>query len=225
LVAAGIDSKEHLFNQIGSTGHRFGGILFGGLYDDIIQLAKESGMSIVPTIDMSPRNIAADYEKSIIEEAKTSPFLTDRLNSFMPRSRSLAGQRRTKKNELIGRENLAKLYSAGVILAAGTDYPFLWTPWMLHRELEEYVRAGLSPLEAIIAGTQNAAHVLRAEKDIGTIEVGKLADLVILDANPLENIRNTRKIWKVIKGGKEVDREALQNWIKHEAEEVANIDK
>jgi imidazolonepropionase-like amidohydrolase len=98
-------------------------------------------------------------------------------------------------------------------------------PWALHRELEEFVASGLSPLEAITAGSLNAARVLRAEKEIGTVEEGKLADLIILDANPLEDIRNTRKIWKVIQGGKVVDRDALQNWTKREAEEVVNIGK
>jgi imidazolonepropionase-like amidohydrolase len=130
-----------------------------------------------------------------------------------------------QKEILSARENVAKLHRAGVSLAAGTDSPFYWMPWALHRELEEFVASGLSPLEAITAGSLNAARVLRAEKEIGTVEEGKLADLIILDANPLEDIRNTRKIWKVIQGGKVVDRDALQNWTKREAEEVAKIGK
>jgi imidazolonepropionase-like amidohydrolase len=120
---------------------------------------------------------------------------------------------------------VAKFHKAGVKLAAGTDIPIFWIPWALHTELEALVQSGLTPMEAIIAATQNAARVLRAEREIGTIEVGKLADFVILDANPLDDIRNARKIWKVIQGGKMVDREALKNWIKHEAEKVANIGK
>jgi imidazolonepropionase-like amidohydrolase len=83
----------------------------------------------------------------------------------------------------------------------------------------------MSPLEAIVAATKNAARTLHAEKDIGTIEVGKLADLVILDANPIEDIRNTRKIWKVIQGGRVIDRDALIKFLISEAEEVANIDR
>jgi imidazolonepropionase-like amidohydrolase len=182
-------------------------------------------MGIVPTIDTMPRFILAHHEESVIEEAKTSPFLNDKLESLIPRSRSFAAQKRFQKMTTIGRENLARFYKAGVLIAAGTDYPFFWTPWMLHRELEGYVRAGMSPLEAIMTATRNAARLLRAENDTGTIEEGKLADLLILDANPLEDIRNTRKIWKVIQGGKIVDRKALQNWLKREAEEVAKIGK
>jgi imidazolonepropionase-like amidohydrolase len=77
--------------------------------------------------------------------------------------------------------------------------------------LEELVSAGLSPLEALSAATGSAARALGAE-EIGAIEVGRLADLVLLDADPLEDIRNTRKIWKVIQGGRVVDREGLLEW-------------
>jgi imidazolonepropionase-like amidohydrolase len=63
-----------------------------------------------------------------------------------------------------------------------------------------------------MAATSAAARVLGAEDEIGTIEVGKRADLVILEADSLENIRSTRRIWKVIQGGRVVDREALLVW-------------
>jgi imidazolonepropionase-like amidohydrolase len=61
----------------------------------------------------------------------------------------------------------------------------------------------------LIAATYNAARILGAEASIGTIEKGKLADIVLLDANPLDDIRNTRKIWMLIKGGRIIDREAI----------------
>jgi imidazolonepropionase-like amidohydrolase len=90
-------------------------------------------------------------------------------------------------------------------------------------ELEELVRAGFSPMEAIVAATRNGAEILGAAAEIGTIEVGKLADLVILEADPLEDIRNTRRIWMVIKGGDVVDREALLGWQTREAAAVDAI--
>ena len=68
---------------------------------------------------------------------------------------------------------------------------------------EEFVRAGFTPFEAIQAATRGAAQFLGREKDFGTIEAGKAADLVLLDANPLENIANTRKILAVIYGGRQ----------------------
>ncbi len=79
----------------------------------------------------------------------------------------------------------------------------------LHWELEHFVEAGLPPLEVLRIATQEAAAAVGADDDLGTIEPGKLADLVLLDANPLEDIRNTQTIWRVIKGGWLFDPEKL----------------
>jgi imidazolonepropionase-like amidohydrolase len=76
-------------------------------------------------------------------------------------------------------------------------------------ELEQLVAAGLTPLQAIHAGTGAAARILGAERELGTIEVGKRADLVFLDADPLSDIRNTRRIWNVMRDGRLVDRHKL----------------
>lgn len=81
-------------------------------------------------------------------------------------------------------------------------------------ELEQLVAAGLTPAQAIHAGTGGAARILGAEKDLGTIEVGKWADLVLLDADPLADIRNTRRIWKVMHYGHVVDRAAILKVVK-----------
>jgi imidazolonepropionase-like amidohydrolase len=72
----------------------------------------------------------------------------------------------------------------------------------LHEELALLVEAGLTPMEALQTATRNPAEYLNKLDSLGTIEKGKLADLVLLDANPLEDIRNTRKIRAVIIGGK-----------------------
>ena len=105
------------------------------------------------------------------------------------------------------REAAVKLWRAGVTIGTGTD---IWQiPTGVHIELEQLVAAGLPPLEAIHAGSGNAARILGAEKDLGTIEVGKWADLVVLDADPLADIRNTRRIWQVVKYGQVIDRPAI----------------
>jgi imidazolonepropionase-like amidohydrolase len=72
--------------------------------------------------------------------------------------------------------------------------------------LELLVSAGLTPIEAVTAATWNAAKVLRIDKNFGTIEKGKTADLVILSSNPAQDIRNTRNIVGFYKAGKEVER-------------------
>jgi imidazolonepropionase-like amidohydrolase len=81
-------------------------------------------------------------------------------------------------------------------------------------ELEQFVSAGLTPMQAISAATASAARILGAENDLGTVEVGKWADLVILDADPLVDIRNTRRIWQVMHYGRLVDRPAILKAIK-----------
>jgi hypothetical protein len=75
----------------------------------------------------------------------------------------------------------------------------------LHQELELLVAAGISPLKALQAATITPAELMRMSERLGTVEVGKTGDLVILDANPLENIRNTRKIWRIVSRGKIFD--------------------
>jgi imidazolonepropionase-like amidohydrolase len=76
-------------------------------------------------------------------------------------------------------------------------------------ELEQMVSAGLSPKQALRAATLDSARILGVEKDLGSIEVGKRADLVILEADPIADIRNTRKIWNVLQDGRVVDRSGV----------------
>jgi Amidohydrolase family len=101
-------------------------------------------------------------------------------------------------------ENVRLFNKAGVLLLAGTDVgvPLQVPGISLHMELERLVEAGLTPLEALRTATLNPARVLEMADSLGTIESGKLADLVLLDANPLEDIRNTQKIRAVVADGR-----------------------
>src|SRR6266568_38091 len=96
------------------------------------------------------------------------------------------------------------MHQAGVRLLAGSDSldPYVFPGESLHRELELLVKAGLSPMEALQAATINPAQFFGLQNDLGTIEVGKKADLVLLEADPLEDISNTRKIAAIIQGGR-----------------------
>ena len=107
----------------------------------------------------------------------------------------------------IGQKNLKKLFDAGVKIAFGTDTgpPARFQGYFEHRELELMVQAGLTPAQALQTATLNAAECLKIEQDYGSLEAGKRADLVLLDADPLEDILNTRKINQVWIGGRAVD--------------------
>ena len=102
---------------------------------------------------------------------------------------------------------------AHVSLLVGTDAmnPFVFPGFAVHEELALLVEAGLTPLEALRAATIAPAVFLHATDSLGTIDRGKLADLVLLDANPLIDIRNTSRIRAVVLGGRFLDRAALDS--------------
>jgi imidazolonepropionase-like amidohydrolase len=100
-------------------------------------------------------------------------------------------------------KNLRTIYDAGIPVLAGTDTSVAGVLLGVssQAELALMVEAGLTPAEALGAATINAARFLGRAKEQGSVEAGKLADLVILDADPLSDIRNVRRIHRVIKGG------------------------
>ncbi|MEO7658558.1 MAG: amidohydrolase family protein [Pyrinomonadaceae bacterium] len=107
------------------------------------------------------------------------------------------------------------MHRAGVRLLSATDMPgFSQVPgFSLHDEFVLLSQAGLSPLEVLQAATINPARVLGQEKQMGTVERGKVADLLLLDANLLEDIRNTRRINAVVTNGRYLPKEALQKML------------
>ena len=112
-------------------------------------------------------------------------------------------------------EIVGAMHRAGVGILAGTDVlnAFCFPGFSLHDELALFVQSGLSPLAALQTATLNPARFLGKEKDLGTVETGKLADLVLLDANPLDNIHNTTKVVGVIFAGKYFPKASLQDML------------
>jgi imidazolonepropionase-like amidohydrolase len=194
LVAAGVSGKEH----------------GGGMdHSDMVQLYASAGVWVVPTLAEGRQRLRVMDDPELIEgqlvTALVDPFLRYLIRADADTRRREEMERATESS----RRAVARLHNGGVTVLAGTDAP--GQPWAIHWELEELVSAGLSPLEALSAATGSAARALGAE-EIGAIEVGRLADLVLLDADPMQDIRNTRRIWKVIQGGRVVDREGLLEW-------------
>ena len=112
----------------------------------------------------------------------------------------------SRRRELVG-----EMHRAGVGILAGSDSqnPYCFPGFSLHDDLEWLVKAGLSPLAALQAATRNPAIYLDRLQDFGTVEKGKMADLVLLDADPTQDIRATRRITAVVAAGKLLTREAL----------------
>jgi imidazolonepropionase-like amidohydrolase len=120
-------------------------------------------------------------------------------------------------------ELTGELWRAGVPIVAGSDTPnpLVFPGSSLHEELELLVGAGLTPLAALLAATREAARFRRQLDSQGTVEAGKVADMVLLDANPLEDIRNTRKIAGVVLAGRYLDRAALDGLLEESAAAAA----
>jgi imidazolonepropionase-like amidohydrolase len=178
--------------------------------DEFVQMVKERGVIYTTTIvvlegyaEVLSRSVdLTDIERScgdaqvIASWADLAKIPEDRLPlyaRFPPRF--------TEKAVVLA--NLKRMQEAGAIVAVGTDAGNIGTLHgpSLHREFELMVEAGLTPMQIIVDATRNAARVFSPNPQVGTIESGKLADLVILDADPLADIGNARRIDKVIKGG------------------------
>jgi len=136
---------------------------------------------------------ASSFEPGVL---KVAPELAEQLTDAPPPSeRSELTEKMFEKNLAI----IGALHRAGVPIVAGTDQTV--PGYSLHREIELYVQAGFTPMEAIQAATSVPAQVMGIDKQVGTIEKGKRADLIILNGNPLDDIHNTRNVEYVITNG------------------------
>jgi imidazolonepropionase-like amidohydrolase len=178
----------------------------------LFQTLKKNGTWVTPTI--ASLDITSHPEAWKLDDANLDfvpPSLAKEWRS------SLSDDRMKKRAAWLGRQAVndwkltGELHRGGIPLLVGSDSldPFVFPGDSLHRELAELVQAGFTPLEAIQAATLGGAQFLGREKEFGTVEPGKTADLVLLAANPLENIANTRKILAVIRNGNYLDRAAV----------------
>ena len=185
------------------------------LYADLIQLFVERGTSITPTLVcywLGGHRFSKQYE----EEDRA--LLADPAYAFIPEldrrwifmAYEKFGEYKMTPKYQQAYKNLQlflKQFSeAGGKIVAGSDAtPYEMHGINLHRELELLVDAGLTPMQALLGATRYAAEKFQKWDEVGSVEPGKYSDFVILDANPLEDIRNTQKIHMVIQNGRVVD--------------------
>jgi imidazolonepropionase-like amidohydrolase len=181
---------------------------------EFLDLMKARHAAYIPTLDLDESQFSyaahpAYMDSAAFRTAAGPEMLADwlspayawriRKSPFTPLNRSAFQH---------GLENLKKVHDAGILVGFGTDsgaMPTRLPGWAEHRELQLFVQAGLTPMEAIACATRNAAEVIGDEKDRGTLEPGKRADFLVLGANPLEDIGNTARLVAVYHGGRRIE--------------------
>ena len=204
------DARQLISSGIDVFGHS----IRDSLVDDaLIAQMKARKIPYIPTLALDKFAHAYMSKPNWLEDpffkAALEPGVYEMISStaYQNEQKASAVAVRSAAAFKVALQNVKKLHDAGVLVALGTDsgaFPIRAQGFAEHLELELLVEAGLSPQDVIRIATLNAARVLQIDKDYGSIEKGKIADLLILNANPLENIQNTRKISAVYKAGQEI---------------------
>jgi len=180
----------------------------------------ERGGNLIDVTDFA-KDLRAKYVPAAWKEKTWKHFRDEITESY--NTDDLATRKKFIEKEL---EVVQMLHRAGVPFLAGTDTPpgvYIFPGFSLHEELQRFVDAGFTPLEALQTATLNAARFFGIEKQSGTIEEGKLADAVLLTANPLVDIENTQKIAGVIANGRYYSRAELDKMLKGVEEAAGRV--
>src|SRR5688572_14558479 len=179
LVRAGVDALAH-------------GVRDRDIDDEFLAMFKQRP-GLVLTPNLPERGVKTDlgWLKPGLPPSQYATL--EQANTDRPVAQAFYG---------IQARNLARLNAAGARITLGTDGN---RPWGPHEEMEDMVIAGMTPMQVIVAATRNSAEFLRLA-DAGTLQAGKSADFIVLDANPLDAITNTRRISQVVLRGAPVDR-------------------
>ncbi|HEX2334682.1 MAG TPA: amidohydrolase family protein [Burkholderiales bacterium] len=184
LIRAGVDALAH-------------GVRDQDIDEELVAMFRERP-NLVLTPNLPERGVKVDLAWLKPSLALSHLEILERANTDRPIAQAFYG---------IQARNLAKLNAAGVRMTMGTDGN---RPWGPHEEMLDMVMAGMTPMQVIVAATRNSAEFLRL-KDTGTLQPGKSADFIVLDASPLEDITHTRRISAVILRGTPVDRSQPPN--------------
>jgi imidazolonepropionase-like amidohydrolase len=174
LIRAGVDALAH-------------GVRDRDVDEELVQLFKQRP-NVVLTPNLPDRGVRTDLSWLKPSLAPAQLAMLEQASTDRPIAQQFYG---------IQARNLAKLNAAGVRITLGTDGNRAWGP---HEEMEDMAAAGMTPMQVIVAATRNSAEFMRLA-DTGTLQAGKSADFIVLDANPLDDITNTRRISSVVLRG------------------------
>ena len=208
LVRAGVDGFLHMVRD-------------AEMDDDLVKMMREKHVFITPNMGTSEAGTYIGRPAWLDDPALAETASPDTIKKVADvyaarataRGNAPAAQTPRPAELSFARQqrSLAKLNAAGVTIALGDDTGIENTFFGYgdHRELEIMVGAGMTPMQVIVAATRTPAELLHLDR-LGTIAPRKSADFLVLDANPLDNIANTRKIARVYQKGKEIDRAAMR---------------
>ena len=208
-TASELRARQAIFAGIDTLAHP---VIVGPVSDSFARLmgAKKVPMATTLTIGENYSRLAEHPEyldqpmyQAIFSEAEIRELKVKTRKQYQDREWTWWMKLMTP----VAQENLRKIHEAGGVLALGTDQT---NGAAVHREMELLVAAGIAPSDVIRIATFNAAKFLGKEDQLGTIEEGKLADMVLLNADPSEDINNAKDIHMVIKNGLVIDRDKLQ---------------
>jgi imidazolonepropionase-like amidohydrolase len=199
LLAAGIDGFAHSIRDQPVDG-------------EVMQTMKSRGVFLIPTLVRDEVLFAyADNLKWLDDpffQAGFEPAAVAMVRSpeNVEKGRKDPDIAKYRAGLEMGKKNLKTLSDAGVKIAFGTDsgIPTRFPGYLEHRELQLMVEAGLTPMKAIVAATGTNAEILGGAKEFGTLQSGRRADFLVLDANPLDDIHNTERLSAVWQSGKMV---------------------
>ncbi|MEQ9438502.1 MAG: amidohydrolase family protein, partial [Cyclobacteriaceae bacterium] len=202
-----VDAVEHI-SGTSRRGYSMKQSKLNRTYDDVIQLLAQSGMNITPTIGLQGGFfLMMEKDPNLIKNKQLNALYSQnfigRLANTMPRIKAMRPGYGANFEDI--NHTIQAIIQAGGHMTAGTDSPIIPYGTSLHVEMQLFVEAGLSPFQALQAATIKSAETVGVDKDLGSIEVGKLADLVIVDGDPLTNIKDAWNVTKVMKNGIQYD--------------------
>jgi imidazolonepropionase-like amidohydrolase len=221
-IEAGMSSSEHLYgflnacSSVDTSNEALISTFSENRFDSICSILAKSSMWLCPTLTVNRANSYLNDSIFINDNriAYLSGYVIDIWNQKMnPYTKSQIDNfaNSTRARYLFELSLIGKMNEKGVKFLAGTDFPnpYVFPGFSLHDELSLMVKGGMPANDALRSATINAAIFMNKNNDFGSVEVGKIASLILLNKNPLENIDNIKKIETVIVRGKVYNRKAL----------------